>query len=75
MKDRRTREYGLPDIRSVTVSKPARPSAWFRFVLRVKKTLGMNVFLCRKCRWDWREACHNRERPSATWCADYEKKA
>ena len=42
--------------------------------LRIKKMLGMNVFLCDTCKWDWRSACHHPERPNATWCPDYEKR-
>jgi len=45
-----------------------------RFMLRIKKALGMNIFLCSSCKWDWRGACHNPERPNATWCPDYEKR-
>ncbi len=74
MKDRKAGEHKLPDVKYKAQMKPARPGAWQRFTLRVKKMLGMNVFLCNTCRWDWRGACHNRERPNATWCPDYEKK-
>ena len=45
-----------------------------RFVVRVKKWLGMNVLLCDSCKWNWRNACHNPERPNATWCREYEKR-
>jgi hypothetical protein len=41
---------------------------------RIKKVLGKNVILCDTCKWDWRSACHNRERPNATQCKDYEKR-
>ncbi|MDD5093158.1 MAG: hypothetical protein PHV74_02115 [Dehalococcoidia bacterium] len=41
---------------------------------RVRKFLGMNGILCDTCKWDWRSACHNRERPNATQCKDYEKR-
>ncbi len=52
----------------------ARPSWKDNLALRIKKALGMNVFLCSTCKWDWRAACHNPERPGATYCADYEKR-
>lgn len=42
--------------------------------LRIKKSLGMKVILCDTCKWDWRSACHHRERPNATQCKDYEKR-
>jgi len=41
---------------------------WFR------KASGGNIFLCDSCKWDWRGACHNRQRPNVTWCPDYEKR-
>ena len=50
------------------------PSFWFRAKRRIKKTLGKNIILCDSCKWDWRGACHNPERPNATWCSDYEKR-
>jgi len=34
----------------------------------------MNIFLCDSCKWNWRGACRNRERPNATWCSEYEKR-
>ena len=50
-------------------------SSWKdRFVLKIKKALGMNIFLCDSCKWDWRGACHNPARPSATSCPEYEKR-
>jgi hypothetical protein len=45
-----------------------------RFVIGVKKWLGMNVLLCDSCKWNWRGACRNPERPNATWCPEYEKR-
>jgi len=42
--------------------------------IRLKKTLGMNIFLCDSCKWNWRSACHYPERPNAVWCPDYQKK-
>ena len=42
--------------------------------ISVKKALGMNILLCDSCKWNWRSACHRRERPNATWCPDYSKK-
>ena len=50
------------------------PSWKDRFTLRVKKALGMNIFLCDSCKWNWRGACHNPARPNATWCPEYEKR-
>jgi hypothetical protein len=46
-----------------------------RLVISVRKWLGMNVILCASCKWDWRGACRNPERPNATWCPEYEKRA
>jgi len=45
-----------------------------RFTLKIKKALGMNIFLCDSCKWNWRGACRNPERPNATWCPEYEKR-
>lgn len=42
--------------------------------IKVKRALGMNIFLCDSCKWNWRSACHHRERPNAIWCDDYEKR-
>ena len=50
------------------------PSLKDRIVLKVKKALGMNIFLCDHCKWNWRSTCHNPERPNATWCPEYEKR-
>lgn len=74
MKDRKTGEKKLPEIDYEALMKPAKPGKWDNFKLRIKRFLGMNTFLCNTCRWDWRGACHNRERPNATWCPDYRKK-
>jgi len=49
-------------------------SLWHKVVLRVKKALGADIFLCNSCQWDWRGACHNRARPNATRCSDYRKR-
>jgi len=45
-----------------------------RLSLRLKTTLGLNTILCDSCKWNWRSACHRRERQSATWCPDYHRK-
>lgn len=45
-----------------------------RITVRIKKMLGMNIFLCDSCQWNWRSACHNSDRPNAITCADYKKK-
>ena len=75
MKDRKTGERKLSDINFEALMRHARqPGMWDNFKLKIKKMLGMNIFLCNTCRWDWRGACHNRERPNATRCPDYEKK-
>ncbi len=50
------------------------PSLKDRIVLKIKRALGMNILLCDKCKWNWRSACHNPERPNATWCPEYEKR-
>ena len=48
--------------------------AWHKFIVRIKKALGMRIFLCDSCKWNWRSACHNSARPNATWCPDYKKR-
>jgi hypothetical protein len=45
-----------------------------RIVIRIKKALGMNIFLCDSCKWNWRSSCHRPERPFAVKCPDYEKR-
>jgi len=55
-------------------SKKLRPSWLDRAKIRVKSMLGMHTLLCDSCKWDWRSACHNPERPNAVWCPDYEKR-
>ncbi|MGQ9545864.1 MAG: hypothetical protein ACUVTR_01670 [Dehalococcoidia bacterium] len=52
----------------------SNPSWLANFKINVKKALGMNIFLCESCKWNWRTACHRPERPNATWCPDYAKK-
>jgi len=53
----------------------AEKPGWIdRIKFRVKKAMGMNIFLCDSCKWNWRSACHRPERPNATWCPDYQKK-
>ncbi len=48
---------------------------WFDTLkYKIKRMLGMNVFLCDSCKWDWRGACRHPERPNAWWCPDYEGK-
>ncbi|MDY6835270.1 MAG: hypothetical protein SVY53_10775 [Chloroflexota bacterium] len=47
------------------------PSWHHRAKIRIRKAMGANVFLCHKCKWDWRGACHNPNRPNVTWCDDY----
>ena len=55
--------------------KPKTQPPWMhKIIVRIKRALGMNIFLCDSCKWDWRGACHNPERPNATWCPDYEKR-
>jgi hypothetical protein len=50
-------------------------SGWLdRIKLKLRRALGKNVILCDSCKWDWRSACHNRARPNATSCPDYEKR-
>ncbi len=51
-----------------------RPGWKDKLQLRVKEALGMNMILCGSCKWDWRGACHNRERPNARWCPEYRKR-
>ena len=45
-----------------------------RLILKFKKALGMNIFLCDSCKWNWRTACHRPERPNATECPDYSRR-
>ena len=45
-----------------------------RLKIRLKKMLGMKLVLCDRCKWDWRSACRNPERPNAIWCSEYEKR-
>ncbi|HFB06893.1 MAG TPA: hypothetical protein ENJ92_00450 [Chloroflexi bacterium] len=56
------------------VKKRSNPSWIDKLILRGKKSLGINIFLCDSCKWNWRTACHRPERPNATWCPDYVKK-
>ena len=51
-----------------------RPNWKDKFTLNLKKALGMNIFLCGSCKWDWRGACHNQARPNATSRPEYEKR-
>jgi hypothetical protein len=55
-------------------SRKLRPSWADRAKISIKRMLGMNIALCGSCKWDWRSACHNPERPNAVWCPDYEKR-
>ena len=50
------------------------PGPLHRFKVKIKRALGMKIFLCDSCKWDWRSTCHNPERPNATWCPDYERR-
>jgi hypothetical protein len=45
-----------------------------RIILKIKTTLGMKVYVCDNCKWNWRSACHVPERPHVSWCPDYEKR-
>ncbi len=55
--------------------KPKTQPTWRdKLTLRIKKALGMNIFLCDSCNWNWRSACHTPARPNATWCPDYAKR-
>jgi len=55
-------------------SRKLRPSLGDRAKIHIKRMLGMNILLCDSCKWDWRGACRNPERPNAVWCLDYEKR-
>lgn len=35
---------------------------------------GKAVPLCPSCRYDWRSACHNLDRPRVTECDEYKKR-
>jgi len=48
---------------------------WHKVQVNIKKALGMKTVLCDTCKWDWRGACHNSERPNATWCPEYKNKS
>ena len=50
------------------------PGPLHRLKVKIKKALGMNIFLCDSCKWDWRSTCHRPDRPNATWCPDYERR-
>ncbi|MDD5289543.1 MAG: hypothetical protein PHY28_10590 [Dehalococcoidales bacterium] len=52
----------------------ARESKWHKIQVSIKKAIGVRVILCDSCKWDWRGACHNPERPNATWCPEYKNK-
>ncbi|MFP3897880.1 MAG: hypothetical protein ACLFVD_00985 [Dehalococcoidia bacterium] len=56
------------------MKRRSNPNWLDRFKVKVKRALGLNVFLCDSCKWNWRASCHRRERPNATWCPDYTKK-
>ncbi|MBE9505882.1 MAG: hypothetical protein IMY84_03625 [Chloroflexi bacterium] len=45
-----------------------------RLRIRVRRALGLNIVLCDRCKWNWRSACHRRERPNAIWCPDFTRK-
>jgi hypothetical protein len=52
----------------------SKPPWGHNFKTRLKRALGMKVFLCDSCKWNWRSSCHDPARPNATWCPDYEKR-
>ena len=54
--------------------KKTQPGRKDRFIIGIKKWLGMNVLLCGSCKWNWRSACRRPERPNATWCPEYKKR-
>jgi hypothetical protein len=58
---------------SINKRRPG-PGRKDRLVIGVKKWLGMKVLLCDSCKWNWRGACHNAERPNAVWCSEYERR-
>jgi hypothetical protein len=74
MKDRKIHDKKPRAVDHEALMGHSEPGRWQRLTLWVKKKLGINIFLCKTCRWDWRSACHNHERPNATWCPDYQKK-
>ncbi|MBG7617288.1 MAG: hypothetical protein IZT57_02810 [Chloroflexi bacterium] len=49
-------------------------SFWDKLKSGFNSLLGGNKNLCSSCKWNWRSACHNPERPNATKCHDYEKR-
>ncbi|MFH0913944.1 MAG: hypothetical protein V1849_01470 [Chloroflexota bacterium] len=51
-----------------------RPPWYHRFSMGLKKALGINIFLCDRCKWNWRSSCHNPERPNVTRCREYQKR-
>lgn len=51
-----------------------QPPLAHRLKLRLKRALGLRVILCDTCQWDWRSACHNPQRPNATWCLEYARR-
>jgi hypothetical protein len=49
--------------------------SWIAKIRRkIKGSFGKKDFLCDTCKWDWRAACHNPDRPNATSCKDYQKR-
>lgn len=53
----------------------SRPNFLSRLAAKIRGAFGGQPrFLCDTCKWDWRSACHHRERPNATRCPDYEKR-
>jgi hypothetical protein len=51
-----------------------KPNRIDRLKIRIKRALGMKVILCDSCKWDWRSACRNPDRPNAIYCKDYQKR-
>ncbi|MFC1925620.1 hypothetical protein ACFLW2_02865 [Chloroflexota bacterium] len=56
------------------MKKKTGPGRIDRIKLWFKKLTGQNTILCDSCKWDWRSACHNPERPNATSCSEYNKR-
>ena len=63
----------LPEDEGAMKSKSG-PGWKHRMTIGIKRWLGMNIVLCDNCKWNWRGACRNPDRPNATWCPEYEKR-
>ena len=52
----------------------SRKSIFRRWWWKLKKLAGNEAFLCDTCRFDYRNACQDPQRPNATECDRYERR-